>query len=199
MDAADELRAALERRDAEDRAEDRRREELDRRRREFEREEARVKQQLHEAVDVAVQAIGGARLPPANLPITPPPESGGLGRLFERQQLALGWKIRWRGWERVLCPDGTLITPGPRRGGPTTSTLGETLHNWVDRHLERVRRDSTPGIDTETDLFAEAFGSASFQGQERKRQEIHERLSAAQASFMRDLADLLRQLDISTV
>jgi hypothetical protein len=73
------------------------------------------------------------------------------------------------------------------------------MHGWIDGHISRVRRGSTGGTETETDFFSQAFGDASYQGQERQIQEIHQRLVAAKASFMQDIADLLRQLGISTV
>jgi len=196
MDAADELRGALERRDAEEKAEKHRRDELDRRRREYERDEASVRQQLRAAVDLAVQALANPPALPTRVAITPPPASTGLGRFFERRQFAVGWKVLWAGHDRVLCPDGTLITPGR---DPTTSTLSAALYSGIDRHLEDVRRGSTAGIEAQVDFFTEAFGNGPAQGRERNIRELHERLSAARESFMRAIADLLRQLDISAI
>ena len=55
MEANDELRAALQRRRAEDDAETRKRQDLDLQRQEFERDEAAVRKQLYETVDLIVK------------------------------------------------------------------------------------------------------------------------------------------------
>jgi hypothetical protein len=199
MEAGDELRAELERRQANDRAAVEEQQRLDRLREDWEREEEAVKRELGEMADLTVAALA-KDVPTEKLGV----RMGGLGisRLWIWPLYVQGWEVRFGGREpTMLCPDGTTVVPAGWAGDGGPAPRYSTLRDWVDRRVAEARTERKAEHLT-IDHFGEAFratppGSRATGSQERHQRALRDRLDGAKRSVVEPLGHVLHERGIS--
>jgi hypothetical protein len=194
MDGRDELRAALQRRRAEDKSASREQSELDQKREAYERDEEEARDHLRAAATAATEAIISAGQPGF---IEFGPKPTGPSRLFGADNRVEGWRVSLGpGDDSVLRPDGTLIPWGTTP--PSTSNRGLKLTTWVDWKLRDVRTDPN-GEGVPINLFSEAFqrdDRVGARGNILREESLRQRLNHTRGLVLSVLADILQSAEV---
>lgn len=141
-DSRDELRSALENRQAEDDEAASGQRRLDDERAAYERHEAAVIARLQEMAAVALAELV-QRVPAQPQPLNP--TAGGLSRMFGVRDV-VGWDVSLEYYKdrldrHILCPDGRLlIRPEDRRDKKSPPLPYTTLNGWVQWKLQEARQ-----------------------------------------------------------
>jgi hypothetical protein len=197
LDPRDELRAALQ---AERTKQGRETDEFEERkaalaqaRLRYEEEERAVFAYLHDLADEAVAALARSA-DRESVPITPKPY--GLGRLVRSQQFVEGWRVQLgEHEERVLCPDGTLVTP-------TTSEAREPgysrLRVWIDDHRQGLYNGPFSESPRATTPWGRAFSVTTAHGDRTGAQgAISAQLQQLKESIANKLVSILQKHGVS--
>jgi len=197
VDPREELRAALQsertKRGAETDEFEKRKAALDQARLRYEEEEHAVFAYLHDLGDETVAALGRSAAK-ESLPITPKPY--GLGRLVRSQQFVEGWRVQLdEHIERVLCPDGTLVTP-------TTSEAREPgysrLRAWIDDHRRGLHSGPFSESPRATTPWGRAFSITTAHADRLGAQkEMSAQLQQLKASIPAKLVGILQEHGVS--
>jgi hypothetical protein len=107
MDARDELRTELARQQEANDADARATKRAGDDRAQYEGEVQEVKARLDEVVQLTVQALADSVEKPSSIEVEP--KRG----LFGKPVRVSGWKVRWRGDDAIVCPDGALLISRP--------------------------------------------------------------------------------------
>jgi hypothetical protein len=195
MDGGDELRAALRGRQSKEDAAAIEKEQLDRDRELFEQHEEVLLERLYEAADRTVRALANSpKAPTEQIPIEPKPRL--LVGLFSPQRTVEGWNVSlgYIDEKYILCPSGTLVTPGDYQGPERYTTLRE----WAAEKVRRVHREGYS--ESLRSPWGQAFDPAEqphYGTRAGAQAELRSRVERAKEEIITTLADLLHERGIS--